>query len=182
MQMASNPTVPAKKMIERLENVAAVIHKATGMKLLIYELYRSPQKQEWLRERDKKEVVEAHPEYNEQQITSALNRISASVGSSGHQTGGAVDLTLCKEDGTSLDMGTGYLEHNKRTPTSYRSITKEQKKNRQILLTAMKCAGFVNYPGEWWHFCYGDKMWAAYSRVPYAIYDVVKDDTFIELI
>ena len=23
---------------------------------------------------------------------------------------------------------------------------------------------FVNFPGEWWHFCYGDKMWAAYKN------------------
>lgn len=170
-----------KEMIERLENVADTIHKDAGLKLLVYELYRSPRKQEWLRERDRKELVEAHPDYNEQQIRSALNRISASVGGSGHQAGGAVDLTLCKEDGTPLDMGTGYLEHNKRTPTECRCITKGQKKNRQILLTAMRDAGFANYPGEWWHFCYGDKMWAAYSRKPYAIYDVVKDDTFIKL-
>ena len=171
-----------KEVIERLENAAAAVHKGTGLKLLIYELYRSPQKQEWLRECDRKEVVEAHPEFNEQQIQTALNRISARVGSSGHQTGGAVDLTLCKEDGMPLDMGTGYLEHNKRTPTACRSITKEQKKNRQILLTAMKDASFANYPGEWWHFCYGDRMWAAYSREPYAIYDVLKEDAFIETI
>lgn len=164
-----------KEMIERLENVADTIHKGAGLKLLVYELYRSPRKQEWLRERDRKELVETHPDYNEQQIQSALNRISASVGGSGHQTGGAVDLTLCDGEGTPLDMGTVYLEHNKRTPTKCKDITKEQRKNRHILLTAMKAAGFVNYPGEWWHFCYGDKMWAAYSREPYAFYDVVKD-------
>lgn len=165
-----------KEMIERLENVADTIHKDTGLKLLVYELYRSPRKQEWLRERDRKELVETHPDYNEQQIQSALNRISASVGGSGHQTGGAVDLTLCDGEETPLDMGTGYLEHNKRTPMASKDITKQQKKNRQILLMAMAAAGFVNYPGEWWHFCYGDKMWAAYSRKPYAIYDVMKDE------
>lgn len=77
-----------KEMIERLENVADTIHKDAGRKLLVYELYRSPRKQEWLRECDRKELVETHPDYNEQQIQSALNRISASVGGSGHQTGG----------------------------------------------------------------------------------------------
>ena len=28
----------------------------------------------------------------------------------------------------------------------------------------MENAGFKNYPNEWWHFCYGDRMWAAYSK------------------
>lgn len=87
----------------------------------------------------------------------------------------AVDLTLCDGEETPLDMGTGYLEHNKRTPMASKDITKQQKENRQILLMAMAAAGFVNYPGEWWHFCYGDKMWAAYFWEPYAFFEVVKD-------
>lgn len=112
------------EMIERLDNVADTIHRDASLKLLVYELYRSPRKQEWLRERDRKELVEAHPDYNEQQIRSALNRISASVGGSGHQAGGAVDLTICDGEGKPLDMGTSYLEHNKRTPTKCKDITK----------------------------------------------------------
>ena len=51
-----------KEMIERLENAAAAVYKEIGLKLLIYELYRSPKKQERLRERDKKEIAEAHPD------------------------------------------------------------------------------------------------------------------------
>lgn len=47
-------------------------------------------------------------------------------------------------------------------------------KNRLILLRAMQRAGFVNYPTEWWHFSYGDKMWAAYCNKKTAVYDVVK--------
>ena len=31
-------------------------------------------------------------------------------------------------------------------------------------------AGFVNYPAEWWHFSYGDKLWAAYSNKKSAMY------------
>ncbi|HAE24988.1 MAG TPA: hypothetical protein DCG33_06580 [Prevotellaceae bacterium] len=37
----------------------------------------------------------------------------------------------------------------------------------------MQCAGFANYPAEWWHFCYGDKMWAAYNNKKTAFYDVL---------
>jgi D-alanyl-D-alanine dipeptidase len=27
----------------------------------------------------------------------------------------------------------------------------------------MEAEDFVWYPGEWWHYCYGDRMWAVYS-------------------
>lgn len=38
----------------------------------------------------------------------------------------------------------------------------------------MQDADFVNYSGEWWHFCYGDKMWAAYKHRRYAIYGEIE--------
>lgn len=38
----------------------------------------------------------------------------------------------------------------------------------------MKKNGFVNYPNEWWHFCYGDRMWAAYSGKKTCFYGLVK--------
>jgi len=33
----------------------------------------------------------------------------------------------------------------------------------------MHSAGFSNFPGEWWHFSYGDRVWAAYLRKTHAI-------------
>jgi D-alanyl-D-alanine dipeptidase len=32
--------------------------------------------------------------------------------------------------------------------------------HRQALLEAMASAGFTRHPEEWWHFSYGDQMWA----------------------
>ena len=165
-----------KGVIGRLVAAAKSVHQKHGLKLLVYELYRSPENQAGLRDRDRKELVAAHPEYSESQLEAALNRISAKVGGSGHQTGGAVDLTLCDESGHPLDMGTLYLEHDSRTVTDCPDISESQRRNRQILLDAMRQAGFVNYPAEWWHFCYGDRMWAAYARKPYAIYGEVTQE------
>lgn len=168
-------------VMKRLIAAAESVQKMHGLKLLIYELYRSPKNQAELRERDRKELRAAHPEYTESQLEAALNRISAKVGGSGHQTGGAVDLTLCVESGVPLDMGIAYLEHNAKTVTDYPDLPEEQRRNRQILLDAMLEAGFINYPGEWWHFCYGDKMWAAYARKPYAIYSAVTPEMIDEI-
>lgn len=72
-------------VIARLETAAKSVHQKHGLKLLVYELYRSPENQAGLRDRDRKELVAAHPEYSESQLEAALNRISAKVGGSGHR-------------------------------------------------------------------------------------------------
>lgn len=69
-------------------------------------------------------------------------------------------------------MGGAYLDFSKAGDGNF--LTKEQKDNRKVLCKAMQRAGFVNYPLEWWHFSYGDKMWAAYSGKRYAIYSIVQ--------
>lgn len=83
-------------------------------------------------------------------------------GGGGHQTGGAVDLRLTK-DGCRIDMGGDFDEFNNKTATFSPHISEEQRAARKILYDAMIAEGFENYPNEWWHYCYGDRMWAAYS-------------------
>ncbi|UWU45953.1 D-ala-D-ala dipeptidase [Limnospira platensis C1] len=36
----------------------------------------------------------------------------------------------------------------------------EYHRNRQILKQVMTRAGFLQHLHEWWHFSYGDQMWA----------------------
>ena len=88
---------------------------------------------------------------------------------SGHTTGGAVDVMLfyC---GKEIDCGDSYLEFTANTPTWSNTLSRSQQRNRFILYNAMTQAGFVNYPLEWWHFCYGDKMYAAYKFEKKAFY------------
>ncbi|MEK6914663.1 MAG: hypothetical protein AABW83_03360 [Nanoarchaeota archaeon] len=38
----------------------------------------------------------------------------------------------------------------------------------------MTKSGFTNYPGEWWHWSYGDRIWAHYNNKKYAIYGISK--------
>ena len=88
---------------------------------------------------------------------------------SGHATGGAVDVILyyC---GKEIDCGSRYLSFMPSTPTWSKDLSRSQQRNRFILYNAMFQAGFINYPLEWWHFCYGDKMYAAYKFEKKAIY------------
>ncbi|MBI5079423.1 hypothetical protein HZB06_02000, partial [Candidatus Wolfebacteria bacterium] len=91
----------------------------------------------------------------------------------GHQTGGAVDVTLGDVDGKELFLGTEIHGFSDKTPINSKNIAKNDKIKREILCNAMMKAGFVNYPAEWWHYSFGDKLWAAYSRKKKAFYGPV---------
>lgn len=93
---------------------------------------------------------------------------------SGHATGGALDVALFFL-GVEADCGTKYLECNSKTPTSGVDSASPAGKNRKILYTAMISAGFVNYPAEWWHYSYGDRMAAAYSWKTFAVYGEITE-------
>jgi D-alanyl-D-alanine dipeptidase len=79
-----------------------------------------------------------------------------------HSTGAAVDITLVDATGRTIDMGSAIDELSPRSHPDYYAHTPEQPyhDNRQLLRDVMHSAGFRRHPGEWWHFCLGDQMWA----------------------
>lgn len=91
-----------------------------------------------------------------------------------HSTGGAVDLTLADATGQPIFMGSAIDELSERSQPDYfaniavapntsaseRAQAQLAHQHRQILEDAMISAGFQRHPGEWWHFCLGDQMWA----------------------
>jgi len=91
-----------------------------------------------------------------------------------HATGGAVDVAIATTNGVLVDFGSTYGLYNEtENPkhfTNSTHICQAHWENRLILLEAMAMAGFCNYPGEWWHFMYGDREYAAYEGLPCAIY------------
>jgi D-alanyl-D-alanine dipeptidase len=40
--------------------------------------------------------------------------------------------------------------------------------------SALTKVGFVNYPGEYWHWSYGDRYWAYHVGAKEAIYGTVE--------
>lgn len=80
-----------------------------------------------------------------------------------HTTGGAVDLTLTL-GGVPVDMGTVFDDTTPRAFTDYyerNSRGAESVRNhRRLLHHVMTSAGFSSYECEWWHFAYGERMWA----------------------
>ena len=99
-----------------------------------------------------------------------------------HNTGGAVDLTIAWEDGQPLYMGSLFddvtpLAHADRFERAYDDTgsysMEEARANRRLLYWVMTEAGFVGLPDEWWHFSYGDQMWARRTGAPAALYGAV---------
>ena len=46
----------------------------------------------------------------------------------------------------------------------------EARTNRRLLYWVMTEAGFANNPTEWWHYSWGDQLWARLMGRPHAHY------------
>lgn len=94
-----------------------------------------------------------------------------------HSTGGAVDLELIDTNGNLINLGMEIKDWYKVDPnickTHSKNISGEEFKNRMVLLEIMLDTGFVNYPNEWWHFSYGDRLWAALTNEKEAFYGAI---------
>ena len=90
-----------------------------------------------------------------------------------HATGGSVDLTLVDSSGIELNMGTKFDHFGPEAASFFyetNDIDEQVKSNRRILREWMIAEDFRFDNDEWWHFDYGNQLWAAALNKPYAIY------------
>jgi len=96
-----------------------------------------------------------------------------------HATGAAADLTLRWKNGEALWMGSLFddvtaLAHRDRFESLAREnfsfSDQEARANRRLLHWLMTQEGFAGHPDEWWHFSWGDQLWAALTDAPAAHY------------
>lgn len=100
-----------------------------------------------------------------------------------HSTGAAVDLTLATASGQELSLGScidaigpvsepdHFLERARALPEgAERQACLQWHGRRTILLEVMAAAGFVQHPNEWWHYSWGDQLWAWRSGATAAHY------------
>jgi len=159
------------------ETLAKMLNKASkGLDVFSNDLqlevvygYRHPSIQKANFNKLKQKIGKKHPEYTDLELLEATNRFVAAPGNAGHPTGGAVDLRVLK-GGQQLEMGTAYREFVPDTYVFSPFNSKKNWQNRQMLRRVMLACGFAPYDGEWWHFSYGDKEWAAFYAQPQAIY------------
>ncbi|MEP0871068.1 D-alanyl-D-alanine dipeptidase [Trichocoleus desertorum AS-A10] len=82
-----------------------------------------------------------------------------------HSTGAAVDVTLVDASGAPVNMGSPIDEISPRSFPDFFADQPELEaqqyhQNRQLLKQVMTSAGFLQHMNEWWHFSWGDQLWA----------------------
>ena len=92
-----------------------------------------------------------------------------------HSTGGALDVCLSDKWGNLVDMGSEIDQMDETSkPDFYKHINNEQaiiwNERRNLLKEVMLKFGFVQHPNEWWHFSYGDQLWAWQKKKENALY------------
>ncbi len=89
-----------------------------------------------------------------------------------HTTGGAVDLTLCWQ-GMALGLGTDYdaFVEAARLEMFEDGSDELLRRLRRLLANVLDACGMICYKSEWWHWSYGDDVWAAANGRD-AIYEI----------
>ncbi len=147
-----------KSVYDRLKKAQTILPPHYHFK--IYSAYRSLEKQIAIWNSHYLEMKKKHPQLSNNDIIQLTQSVCARPhnGGGGHQTGGAVDLSLCDDNGVDYDMGTKISEIKEKTPSYSKGLSDSQRFNRKLLIYCMKKAGFQNYPNEWWHYAYGDRL------------------------
>ncbi len=73
-------------------------------------------------------------------------------GHSSHSRGNTVDLTLVYENGTPVEMPTGFDDFSLLADRDYSDCNETAAQNARLLESIMEECGFEPYWGEWWHF------------------------------
>lgn len=173
-----------RKVDRKLREIGLRVHVYDAIRPLAVQAYFHDV---WMPRR----VRERHPNFSEQQILAEVEKYWAAPTTSEespapHSTGGAVDLTICMiRNGEPLYMGSifddatelAHTDHFERSPQDAlgRFSDVEARQNRRLLYWLMTSEGFANNPHEWWHFSWGDQMWAKLIGAKTAVFGSAKD-------
>jgi D-alanyl-D-alanine dipeptidase len=149
-------------MVQRLLDAQATL--PDGLRLLIVEGYRQLETQRSVFDGYRDELRSLHPDWDADRLFVETSKFASPVEVAPHSTGGAIDLTLCTDEGIELDMGTCIDATPEASDnacfTAATNVSERAQHNRRTLTRALAGAGLVNYPTEWWHWSFGDRYWA----------------------
>jgi D-alanyl-D-alanine dipeptidase len=159
------------------DKLAKIQKRLRNYTFKIWDGYRSRAVQKNIYQKFWNELHEKHPEWNEGQLKQEVS-VFVTVADIGHRipphaTGGTADLTLVDPNGVELDMGTGFDHFGPEAAPLYfeeHDVNRHAKRNRRLLREAMIAEGFRADTEEWWHYDYGNQLWALHYNKPYAIY------------
>ena len=119
----------------KLKNAADALRER-GYMLLIWDAYRPQSAQFTLFENSPDPTYVSDP----------------NKGFSSHSSGGTVDITVIKADGSKVEMPTDFDDFSDKADRNYNDVSKTAAKNSKMLEDIMEDAGFKGYSAEWWHY------------------------------
>ena len=156
-------------IVEKLVRVQAAL--PAGIRLCVAECYRPLSLQQRYWDRANQKLRAEHPSWSGTKIADeAAKYVAPPWITPPHSTGGAIDIVLIDDEGSELDMGCALNEQCPQMKTRFEGLSSVAAANRQLLVSGVESAGFVNYSHEWWHYSYGDRYWAFRTQASVAIY------------
>jgi zinc D-Ala-D-Ala dipeptidase len=169
---------------EKLARVNARLG-ATGLQLFLFDAWRPRAVQAYFHDVwMPAELLRRDPSLTGAALTQAVETYWAAPSAdesspAPHATGAAVDLTIRWRGGDFLWMGSLFddataLAHRDRFESLDAAVLsfsdEEARANRRLLHWVMAEEGFEGLPDEWWHFSWGDQMWAKLAGAEAAVY------------
>ncbi len=149
-----------------------------GLRLQIVEGYRPIAVQREHFRHALQEAKKRFPDADEATLSREAGRYSAppdAITPPPHLTGGAVDVSIVREDGSELDFISPFeMMDLRHAAMNARGLSEQAEKNRTLLREILEPTGLTNYADEWWHWSYGDNGWALRVGAKAAIYDKIE--------
>jgi D-alanyl-D-alanine dipeptidase len=173
-----------RTVAEKLRKVNARANQA-GLELFLFDAWRPKAVQAYFHDVwMPRELKRRDPTLEGARLTEEVERYWAAPSTDAespapHATGAAVDLTLRWKGGETLWMGSLFDDatalaardrFESLTPDNFSFSDQEAQANRRLLHWLMTEEGFAGHPEEWWHFSWGDQLWAALTNAPAAHY------------
>ncbi len=188
---ARSPYMMRQSVVEKLIVAQTQLQQKLGWRLQIFDAYRPVEVQQFMVNHAYQELIQAQGlteiELTGERQQAILQQVYEFWAPPSldpatpppHSTGAAVDLSIIDSMGEPVNMGSPIDEVSPRSypdyfATSDDCIEQQYHLHRQLLNEVMESAGFVRHPNEWWHFCFGDQMWAWLTGNSTAIYGRVQ--------
>jgi len=161
----------------KIGRISKILDKQ-NKKLIIRSVWRGFAHQKLLRERKTKIIKKENPNKSLEEICKIVSYFIAPEAESMHATGGAVDALIYDlEKDCVMDFGNNdglHLELNETCYPFHPDITPQVRVNRELLINLFDKEGFVVDPKEYWHFDYGNVIWAIEKGEKQAKYGIIK--------
>jgi D-alanyl-D-alanine dipeptidase len=166
-----------EEIIEKVGRISKLLDREDKV-LSIRSAWRSFEHQELLWEYYRNRARDEDHDRQPEETAEIASKFIASPKTSMHSTGGAIDVLIydLKEDRV-MDFGTndGYrIVLDERCYPLHPDISASARENRKLLMGLFENEGFVCDLREYWHFDYGNVVWAIGKKESRAIYGIIE--------